>query len=130
MTDTYTAELRDIIDRAFTAEHGGRATAQMVHNSVHRDMPDHLVDFLVGKGLRAQVGAYFRERDAEGLPKRPEANAEGEHVQLAMLSVAECTHVYGRYVSRAEANSQQAEKVREFCFAQHGIDVAVHVGAA
>lgn len=124
MPDSFTAELRDIIDRAYTTEHAGRATAQMVHNSAHRDLPGHLIDFLVGKGLRAQVTAYFREKDAEGLPKRPEANADGEHVQLDFLSVEECGYVYNRYVDRADANQSQAEKVRAFCIEQHGVDVA------
>lgn len=123
MVDSYTAELRDIIDRAYTGEHEGRATAQMVHTSAYRDLPDHLIDFLVGKGLRAQVTAYFREKDAEGLPKRPEANPDGEHVQLTLLTVAECGYVYGCYRDRAQANDAQAEKVRTFCLEQHGVDL-------
>lgn len=130
MTDSYTTELRDIIDRAYTQEHSGRATAQMLHNSAHRDLPEHLIDFLVGKGLRAQVTAYFREKDSDGLPKRPEANGDGEHVQLAFLTVQECTYVYEGYQSRADANAAQAERVREFCLAQHGVDLAAKASAS
>lgn len=129
MTDSYTSELRQIIDKAFTEEHGGRATAHMVHLSAHRDLPEHLVDFLVGKGLRSQVALYFREQDNDGLPKRPAANPDGEHVQLGLLSVEECGFVYDSYVARAEANSAQAEKVREFCIGRHGIDLAGRISA-
>lgn len=125
MTDSYTTELRDIIDRAFVSEYGGRATAQMVHNSVHRDLPDHLIDFLIGKGLRAQVGAYFRVKDAEGLPKRPAVNAEGEHVQFSLLSPDELAYLYGKYLELSDANREQAEKVRLSCLATHGVDLAV-----
>lgn len=130
MTDTYTSELRDIIDRAFTDELGGRATAQMVHNSVHRDLPDHLVDYLIGKGLRSQVTAYFREQDADGLPKRPAANPDGEHAQLSFFSVEEFAYLHSTYVERASANETQAERVRARCLDTHGIDLAVRVGAA
>lgn len=124
MIDTYTSELRDIIDRAFTHEHAGRATAQMVHNSVHRDLPDHLVDYLIGKGLRSQVAAYFREQGSDGLPKRPAANPEGEHAQLSFLSVDEFVYVHSTYLTRAEANKAQAEKIRARCLETHGVDVA------
>lgn len=124
MTDTYTSELHDIIDRAFTAEHGGRATVQMVHSSVHRDLPEHLIDYLVGKGLRSQVTSYFREQDSDGLPKRPAANPDGEHAQLAFLSVEEFAYVHSTYLDRASANTAQAEKVRRRCIETHGVDIA------
>lgn len=124
MTDSYTAELRDLIDRAFTGEHGGRATVGMVHATVYRDLPDHLLDFLIGKGIRAQVAAYFRAKDAEGLPKRPEVNDDGEHATLESLSVVEFGFVHRRYLDRAAANAEQAEKVRQRCMDVHHVDVA------
>lgn len=124
MVDSYPAELRDIIDRAFTAEHGGRATAQMVHNSVYRDLPEHLVDYLVGKGLRSRVTAYFGEKDAEGLPERPEVNPAGEHVQLPFAAIEEFAYVYAGYLERADANAAKATKVRQRCLEQHGVDLA------
>lgn len=123
MIDSYTTELRDLIDRAFTAEHGGRATAQMVHNSVHALLPEHLIDYLIGKGLRSQVNAYFNAKDDDGLPKRPEINTEGEHAQLEFASVTEHAYVYGRYIDRADANRAQAEKVRQRCLDVHGVDL-------
>lgn len=130
MTDTFTSELRDIIDRAFTGEYGGRATAQMVHNSVHRDLPEHLIDYLIGKGLRSQVAAYFREQDHDGLPKRPAANPDGEHAQLTLLSVEEFAYVHSTYLDRAAANSTQAEKVRARCLEMHGVDLATAQASA
>lgn len=130
MTDSYTSELRDIIDRAFVAEHHGRATAKMVHASVHRDLPEHLIDFLVVKGLRSQINAYFNTKGDDGLPKRPEVNADGEHAQLELLSVEEFSYLHAAYVSRADANRQQAEKVRERCFEAHGVDLALTVASA
>lgn len=129
MTDTYTSELRDLIDRAFTAEHGGRATAQMVHNSVHRDLPEHLVDYLIGKGLRSQVASYFREQDGDGLPKRPAANPDGEHAQLEFLSLEEFTYVHSTYIDRANANLTQAEKIRARCIETHGVDIGAEASA-
>lgn len=124
MVDSHTAELRDLIDRAFTGEHGGAATAQMVHNSVHRDLPEHLTDYLIGKGLRSQITAYFRDKDADGLPKRPEVNAEGEHKQLELASVSEYAYVHAKYTDRASENIAQAEKVRARCLEVHGVDLA------
>lgn len=124
MSDSFASELRDLIDRAFTAEHGGRATAQMVHNSVHRDLPEHLVDYLIGKGLRSRVSAYFNDKDAEGLPKRPAVNPEGIHADAALLSVGECGYVYVGYLDRAKANEQQAEKWRERVLQERGVDLA------
>lgn len=124
MSDNYTAELREIIDRAFVAEHSGRATAQMLHGSVYRDLPEHLVDYLIGKGIRSQINSYFNTKADDGLPKRPEVNANGEHAQLELLSVDEFAYVHESYVSRADANRAQAQKVRERCFEQHGVDLA------
>lgn len=124
MTDSYAAELRDLIDRAFVAEHGGRASVQMVHNSVHAAMPEHIKDFLIGKGLAAQVRAYFKDKDQDGLPKRPAVNAEGIHADAALLSIEECSFVYVGYLDRIEANRQQAEKWRERVLQDHGVDLA------
>lgn len=124
MADSYATELRDIIDRAFVGEYSGRATAQMVHNSVHRDLPEHLVDYLIGKGLRSQIGSYFRERDGDGLPKRPEANPDGIHADIALLSLDEFEFVHDRYVDQSDAMRQQAERVRVRCMETHGVDLA------
>lgn len=125
MTDSYTAELRDMIDRAFVGEHHGRATATMVHASVQRNLPDHLLDYLIAKGLRSQITAYFNAKSDDGLPKRPEVNRDGEHAQLELLSVEEFGYLHAAYVSRADANRQQAERVRERCYAAYGVDLAL-----
>jgi ABC-type Fe3+ transport system substrate-binding protein len=124
MTDSFAAELRDLIDRAFVAEHGGRATVQMVHNSVHRDLPEHLVDYLIGKGLQSRIRTYFNDKDAAGLPKRPAVNSDGIHADAGLLTLAECGYVYDGYKDRAAANEQQAEKWRERVLEQHGVDLA------
>lgn len=124
MSDSFTAELRDLIDRAFVDELGGRATLEMVHATVWRDLPEHLVDHLIGKGLRSQVSAYFRDKDADGLPKRPEVNPEGVHAQIELLPVEEFAYVYDAYTARMEANAAQREKVRQRCLEVHGVDVA------
>ncbi|WP_114202349.1 hypothetical protein [Janibacter anophelis] len=123
MTSSHTAELHDLIDRVFTAELGGRATTQMVHDSVHRTLPDHLVDFLVAKGLRHQVTAYFREKDDDGLPKRPEVNDGGEHLQLDFATVTEHAYLHRKYMQRADQNIEQASKVRQRCLDKHGVDI-------
>lgn len=127
MTDSYTSELRDIIDGVFITEYGGRATAQMVHQSVWALLPEHLVDPLIGKGIRSQVDAYFRVKDYDGLPKRPEINIEGEHAQLEFATVTEHAYLYSAYVDRAEANQAQAEKVRQRCLDAHGVDLRAEV---
>lgn len=130
MADSYTSELRDIIDRAFTAEFEGRATVQMVHGSVYRDLPDHLIDYLIGKGIKAEIGAYFRDKDADGLPKRPKVNDDGEHAQLSLLSADEMAYLYGRYLDASEANKAQAEKLRRVCLSKHGVDLAAEAVAS
>lgn len=124
MADSFGTELRDLIDRAFVNEYAGRATAQMVHNSVHRDLPDHLIDYLVGKGLKSRIANYFNEKDHDGLPKRPAANAAGEHAQLTLLSLNEFVFVHTTYIDRADANLAQAEKLRTRCLETHGVDIA------
>lgn len=123
MADSYASELKDLIDRAFIGEHGGRATAEMVHYSVQRDLPEHLVDYLVGKGLRSQVAAYFRAKDDDGLPRRPEVNEQGEHTQLEFANVREYEYVHAAYLARVQANAIQAEKVRQRCLDVHGVDL-------
>ena len=130
MTDTFTAELRDIIDRAFTDDLGGRATTNMLTEHVWGALPEHLSHFLISKGLRSQVAAYFREQDTDGLPKRPAANEEGEHAQLAFFTVEEFAYVHRSYVERSDANLTQAEKVRAKCLKLHGVDLTASAGAA
>lgn len=129
-SDSYASELRDLIDRAFVAEYGGRATAQMVQNSVHGDLPEHLIDYLIGKGLRSRITAYFNDKDADNLPKRPAINDEGVHADAALLTVEECGYVYVGYLDRAEANRLQAEKWRERVLLDHGVDLASRQAAA
>lgn len=130
MADSYTTELRDIIDRAFVSEHAGRATAQMVHNTIYGDLPEHLVDYLIGKGIKAEIGAYFRAKGRDGLPKRPKVNDEGEHAQFSLLSPTELAYLYRQYLDAAGANAAQADKVRLACLKKHGVDLAAQVGAA
>lgn len=130
MTDSFAAELRDLIDRAFVAEHGGRASAQMVQNSVHRDLPEHLLDYLIGKGLRSRISSYFNDKDAEGLPRRPAINPDGIHADATLLTLDECGFVYIGYLERADANRHQAEKWRERVLVDRGVDLAAQVGAA
>lgn len=130
MTDSYTAELRDIIDRAFTDDLGGRATVQMLHAKVFDLIPEHLAAYLIGQGLRKRVTAYFNEKDGEGLPKRPAANDQGEHAQLEFFSVEEFAYVHRCYLDRASANAAQAEKVRALCLTSHGVDLDDQRGAA
>ena len=130
MADSFATELREIIDRAYTVELGGRATHKMVHAHTQGSLPDHVVDYLVGKGLAAEVALYFREKNSDGLPKRPAVNSDGEHVQLAFLTVEECGFVYDAYRSRADANREKADKVRDFCLEQHGVDLAAAVVAS
>lgn len=130
MTDSHAAELRDLIDRAFIGEYGGRATAQMVQNSLHGSLPDHLVDYLIGKGLRARISSYFNDKDGEGLPKRPAVDVDGIHADATLLTVEECGFVYAAYLDRADANRQQAEKWRERVLEERGVDLASVVGAA
>lgn len=130
MTDTFKAELRDLIDRAFTVTHSGRATANMLQVSVHSDLPDHLLDYLIGKGLKSEIRRYFGEKDSEGLPKRPAANEDDEHAQLELFTLGEFAFLHRTYVDRADANLTQAEKVRERCLDLHGVDLTKSVGVA
>lgn len=130
MTDSYSAELRDIIDRAFTGQHGGQATAAMVQQTVQHGLPDHLTDYLVNKGLRSRIGSYFREQDSDGLVMRPSVNAAAEHRQLDLLTVSEHAYVYASYVDRSDANLAQAEKQRIRCLEQHGVDLIAHAGVS
>lgn len=125
MADSFRSELRDLIDQVYFAEFGGRATQQMLHQAVYRDLPEHLVDYLIGKGIASEVQSYFRTKGTDGLPKFPEVNEDGEHAQLELLSVNEFAFVHRRYIDRAEANSSQAEKIRGLCLGVHGVDLAV-----
>jgi len=124
MTDSYRAELREIIDRAFVAEYGSRATSQMVHHSVARDLPQHLLDYLIGKGIKAEIGSYFRAKGGDGLPLRPKVTPDGEHADMSLLSQAEMAYPYGQYLDAADANATQAEKVRVRCLKRYGVDLA------
>lgn len=124
MTDSFASELRDLIDRVYIANHGGRATQGMVHNDVWAALPEHMADYLIGKGIRAEVTTYFRAKTIDGLPRFPEVNAMGEHVQLELLSVAEFGFVHASYVKRSDQNLAQADKIRQRCIAVHGVEPA------
>lgn len=124
MTDSYSSELRDLIDRTFVSEFGGRATAQMVQNNIYGELPEHLTDYLIGKGIAAEIGRYFRAKDPEGMPKRPKVNADGEHAQYELLSADELAFLYCQYRDASDANKAQAAKVRERCLARYGVDLA------
>lgn len=124
MTDSYRSELRELIDLIYFGEFGGRATQQMVHAGVLSALPEHLTDYLIGKGIASEVQSYFRSKGADGLPKFPEVNENGEHAQLELLSVDEFSFVHRKYVDRADANQSQAEKIRERCLEIHGVDLA------
>lgn len=121
--DSARAELRDIIDRTFVGDLAGRATAERVRVTVWADLPDHLRDYLIGKGLASEIQSYFRTRSRDGLPMAPEVNEAGEHVQLEFLSVTEYAFLYSKYVDRSEANADQATKVRQRCLDLHRVDL-------
>jgi len=124
MSDSYAAELRDLIDRAFVGEYGSRASAQMVQNSLHDNLPEHLIDYLISKGLRARITSYFNDKDGDGLPKRPAVDTDGIHADAALLTIDECGFVYAGYLDRAAANEQQAEKWRVRVLDERGVDLA------
>lgn len=123
MVDSYRCELRDLIDSIYHGELGGRATQGQLHTAVWSVLPEHFADYLIGKGIRSEVSAYFRMKEASGLPKYPEVNAEGEHVQLILLSASEMEFLHRSYLDRADANTAQAEKVRDLCLGMHGVDL-------
>lgn len=129
MTDSYRSELQDLIDRAFVGEYAGRATAQMVYNSIYSDLPPHLIDHLVGKGIKAEIGSYFRAKGIDGLPMRPKVNAEGEHADFGLLSPEEMAYLYQQYVDASAANDAQAEKVRAACLKKYSVDLAATASA-
>ena len=124
MTDSYRAELRDLIDRTFLGTLGGEATAEGVRVAVWAALPDHMKDYLIGKGLASEVQSYFRAKGRDGLPRYPEANASGTHRQLELLSVDEFAYVRTKYLSRSRANAEQAERIAERCLGIHGVDIS------
>lgn len=128
--DSYRSELREIIEQVYIADFGGRATQQMVHAGVLSALPDHLTDYLIGKGIASEVQSYFRVKGSEGLPRFPEVNAEHEHVQLEFLSVTEFAFLHSSYAARAEANTAQADKVRQMCLDRHGVDLTIAEAAS
>lgn len=130
MSDSYRSELQDIIDRSFIGEFGGRATAQMIQTSIYADLPEHLTDYLIGKGIKAEIGAYFRAKGDDGLPQRPKVNDEGVHAQLSLLDLDELTYLYRQYVNASDASRAQAEKVRLIAVAQYQVDLAAKVATA
>lgn len=129
MADSFRSELREIIERVYIDDLGGRATQQMVHQGVWAALPEHLTDYLIGKGISSEVQSYFRTQGNDGLPKFPEVNADGEHRQLELLSVDEFVFVHTSYVARADANSAKAERVRELCMVTHGVDLGSKASA-
>jgi hypothetical protein len=129
MADSFRSELRDIIERVYINDLGGRATQKMVHAGVWRDLPEHLTDYLIGKGIASEVQTYFRSKGSDGLPKFPEVNADGEHHQLEFLSVTEFAFVHSKYVDRASANNEQADKIRQLCLDKYGVDLGAKASA-
>lgn len=124
MADSFRSELRDIIERVYLFEYGAQATQGMVHQGVTRELPEHLTEYLIGKGIASEIQSYFRAKGSDGLPRFPEVNEDGEHRQLELLSIDEFTFVHRRYIDRADANVGQAEKVRQLCLDRHGVDLS------
>jgi len=124
MTDSTNAEMQDLIGGIFLGRLGGRASTRETCDMLRQTLPDHLVEATLNRGLTTAVQAYFRHKTADGLPAAPEANAEGEHVQLSLLSVDEYKFVYGRQIRNGEAAYAQARKYAEKCIDVHGVDIA------
>lgn len=124
MTTSFPAEIRDVAQRLVDADFGGRAMTREVVDTLIATLPGHLIDYVIRKGLTSEVNAMFRAKAANGLPRYPEANPAGEHVQFELLSVDESAYVYESYRKRGAANFAKAQLVREACLDAHHVDLA------
>lgn len=123
MADSYSSEIQALIGEVYIGEFGTRASQPMVTKHVWAQLPEHMADFLIGKGLAGEVQRFFREKTRDGLPKYPEVNEQGEHAQLELLSLDEFRFVHSSYIARAEANADKALLIRQMCLDIHRVDL-------
>lgn len=114
MASSEREELNQIIQQVFEGEFGMRASHAEVAAEVIDRLPSHLARYYAEAGVRNQVSAYFKRRNAHGLPSAPVADKKGTHVQLELMNVAELAYVASRYIDKAEGNLTQARKVGKF----------------
>lgn len=130
MADSYSSEIQALIGEVYVSEFGTRATQPMVRQQVWTHLPDHMADYLIGKGLASEVQRFFRVQNSDGLPKYPEVNEDGEHAQLELLSLDEFRFVHDSYMVRAEANASKAHLIRQMCLDMHRVDLAAKAATA
>lgn len=127
MPSSENAEVDDLIRRAFTEEFGGRASSDEVFREVAPELPEHLLHHLASGGLRAAIGRFFRQKNADGLSLAPEADPDGTHVQLDLLSVPEFQYVVGRHLTLSDAHRGQAQKYADKCEVVHGVTIPLRM---
>lgn len=127
MPSSENAEVDDLIARAFIEEFGGRASSGEVFRAVGDDLPEHLLRHLASGGLKAAIGRYFRQKNSDGLSIAPEADPDGTHVQLDLLSVPEYQYVVGRHLNLSTSHHSQAQKYADKCEVVHGVIIPLRL---
>ncbi len=129
MSSSEGAELRDMIQRAF--EHlGGRATVGEITAYLEPTLPGYLKASLVRAGLSNRVGRALRQPGKLGLPKAPEVDKDGTHVQLELMSADEFRYVVARQMDNSASAYRRAQQMADLCFALHGERIPIQMAVA
>ena len=121
MSHSEGAELKDMIQRAFE-ELGGRFLEPQI--------PGYLKSSIVRAGLATKVGGFLRQPGKLGLPKAPEVDKDGTHVQLELMSADEFRYVVARQMDNSASAYRRAQQMADLCFALHEVRIPVQIALA
>lgn len=129
MSSSEGAELKDMIQRAFE-ELGGRATKGEIVAFLEPQIPGYLKSSIVRAGLATKVGGFLRQPGKLGLPKAPEVDKDGTHVQLELMSADEFRYVVARQMDNSASAYRRAQQMADLCFALHEVRIPVQIALA
>ncbi len=107
MPTSESEELNEIIRRVFEDEYGMRASHEEVSRTVLGDLPRHILGHYAQRAIKRAVSEFFNKNE-DGLPYAPVANAEGEHVQLEIMDFSEYEFVAKNYLRKKKEFEDKA----------------------
>jgi hypothetical protein len=128
MSSSEGQELREMIQRAFE-DLGGRATKGEIVAHLESQIPGFLKSAILRAGLSTKVGAYLRQPGRLGLPKAPEVDKDGTHVQLELMLPDEFRYVVARQMDNSASAYRRAQQMADLCFALHDVRIPIQLAA-
>lgn len=117
------AELCDIVERTFVDQYGGRAHTDEWAHAVRDALPAYCEEYLIAKGIKAEIGHYARQKDAAGKPTA--IAASGEYVQTEIALPEELITAARQKIGLGVGNFAAAQILLDRCAEVHGVVVTI-----